>query len=226
MLSPRIDISAEEKMKGIRRSLVAVVALSTALVIGLATSHAAMDNELSVEDSLGRTLNIQQWDVLLNSVSPLDMNPLSREWFHHGRAVYHVSGEGADDFTGVLELGYQIGFPWKLGNGINFSYTTPNLNLDQSTVPGIFGQGGALVVTSPPLIPGVGINIDLGNGPGLQEVSTFKVKVAGADGAVAVAGAHGSVTGAAGGVTLRPYARLTSSDGDSVTTYGEPLEMH
>jgi hypothetical protein len=213
-------------MKGIRWLLVALVALSTALVPGLATSHAAMDNELSVEDSVGRTLNVQQWDVLIHGVFPLDMNPLSREWFHNGRAVYHVTGDGADDFKGVLQLGYQISFPWQLGSGINFSYTTPNLNLDQSRVPGIFAQNGALVVTSPPLIPGVGISIDLGNGPGIQEVSTFKVDVAGADGAVAIAGAHGSVTGAAGGVVLRPFARLTSSDGDSVTTYGEPLEMH
>jgi len=213
-------------MKGIHRSLIALIALSTVLIMCAATSHAAMDNELSVVDSHGRTLDIQQWDVLLKGVSPLDMNPLSREWFHSGRAVYHVNGDGADDFKGVLELGYQIGFPWQLGSGINFTYTTPNLNLDQTRLPGISAQNGALIVTSPPLIPGVGINLDLGNGPGTQEVSTFKVDVAGADGAVAIAGAHGSVTGAAGGVTLRPFARLTSSDGDSVTTYGELWEMH
>jgi hypothetical protein len=213
-------------MKGTCWSLVALVAVVTALITGRATSHAAMDNELSVDDSQGRTLNIQQWDVLLNGVSPLDMNPLTREWFEDGRAVYHVSGDGADDFKGTLELGYQVGFPWQLGNAINFSYTTPNTNLDQTQVPGIFGMPGALVVTTPPLIPGVGINLDLGNGPGIQEVSTFKVDVSGADGAVAIAGAHGSVTGAAGGVVLRPFARLTSSEGDSVTTYGDPWEMH
>ena len=33
------------------------------------------------------------------------------------------------------------------------------------------------------------------------------------------------VTGAAGGVLLRPFARLISSAGDSVTTYGEPWDM-
>ncbi|SIK04766.1 MspA family porin [Mycobacteroides abscessus] len=33
------------------------------------------------------------------------------------------------------------------------------------------------------------------------------------------------VTGAAGGVLLRPYARLISSAGDSVTTYGETWDM-
>jgi MspA len=52
------------------------------------------------------------------------------------------------------------------------------------------------------------------------------VDVAGADGSVAVSNAHGTVTGAAGGVLLRPFARLISSTGDSVTTYGQPWNMN
>ena len=44
--------------------------------------------------------------------------------------------------------------------------------------------------------------------------------------AVAVANTHGTVTGAAGGVLLRPFARLISGTGDSVTTYGEPWNMN
>src|ERR1700741_767861 len=116
-------------MKGIRWSLVALVVMVVAQITGLAASHAAMDNELSVDDSQGRTLDVQQWDTLLNGVSPLDMNPLTREWFEDGRAVYHVTGDGADDFKGTLEWGYQVSFPWQLGNAINFSYTTPNANL-------------------------------------------------------------------------------------------------
>ena len=35
-----------------------------------------------------------------------------------------------------------------------------------------------------------------------------------------------SFTGAAGGVLLRPFARLISKAGDSVTTYGEPWNMN
>ncbi|EID14158.1 MspA family porin, partial [Mycolicibacterium phlei] len=94
------------------------------------TSHAGLDNELSLVDGQGRTLTIQQWDTFLNGVFPLDRNRLTREWFHSGRAKYIVAGEGAEDFEGTLELGYQIGFPWSLGVGINFSYTTPNILLD------------------------------------------------------------------------------------------------
>jgi hypothetical protein len=213
-------------MKVIGRVLAAVIAVLAALFVSTSTSHAALDNELSVVDGSGRTLTIQQWDTFLNGVSPMDRNPLTREWFHSGRAVYHVTGPGASGFAGTLELGYEIGFPYSLGWGLNFSYTTPNLNLDQTSVPFANPAGGSLVVTSPPLFPGVSISADLGNGPGIQEVATFSVDVTGPDGAVAVSNAHGTVTGAAGGLLLRPFARLISKTGDSVTTYGEPWNMN
>jgi hypothetical protein len=209
-------------MKVIGRGVLALIAAGTALFASSGTCYAGLDNELSVVDGKGRTLDIQQWDTFLNGVSPLDRNRLTREWFHSGRAIYHVTGPGADQFAGTLELGYQIGFPWSLGVGVNFSYTTPNINLDQTRV----APAPALIVTSPPLFPGVSISANLGNGPGIQEVATFSVNVAGPDGGVAVNNAHGTVTGAAGGVLLRPFARLISKDGDSVTTYGEPWNMN
>jgi len=208
-------------MKLIGRVLIVLLTALTALFVGAGTSHAGLDNELSLVDGKGRTLTIQQWDTFLNGVYPLDRNRLTREWFHSGRALYNVDGPGSDAFAGTLELGYQIGFPWSLGVGVNFSYTTPNINLDQTTL----FPAPALVVTSPPLFPGVSISADLGNGPGIQEVATFSVDVSGPHGGVAVSNAHGTVTGAAGGVLLRPFARLISKDGDSVTTYGEPWDM-
>ena len=229
-------------MKAISRVLIALVAAIAALFTSTGTSNAGLDNELSLVDGKGRTLTIQQWDTFLNGVFPLDRNRLTREWFHSGKAMYRVAGEDAEDFEGTLELGYQIGFPWSLGVGINFSYTTPNIAFDGFESPvslGILGSsadGGYTDVgvdispfggvQTPPLFPGVSISADLGNGPGIQEVATFAVDVEGADGAVAVSNAHGTVTGAAGGVLLRPYARLIASEGDSVTTYGEPWNMN
>ena len=207
-------------MKVFSRVLVALIAAVAALFVGTGTSHAGLDNELSLVDGKGRTLTIQQWDTFLNGVFPLDRNRLTREWFHSGRAVYSVSGDGSDAFEGTLELGYQVGFPWSLGVGINFSYTTPNILLDDAT------PAQPLQVITPNLFPGASISADLGNGPGIQEVATFSVDVAGPNGAVAVSNAHGTVTGAAGGVLLRPFARLISKDGDSVTTYGEPWNMN
>ncbi|BDX30486.1 porin MspA [Mycobacterium antarcticum] len=207
-------------MKAISRVLVALVAALAALLTSTGTSHAGLDNELSLVDGQDRTLTVQQWDTFLNGVFPLDRNRLTREWFHSGRAKFIVAGPGADEFEGTLELGYQIGFPWSLGVGINFSYTTPNILLDDAT------PANPLQVITPNLFPGVSISADLGNGPGIQEVATFSVDVSGPSGGVAVSNAHGTVTGAAGGVLLRPFARLIASTGDSVTTYGEPWNMN
>ncbi|KQY02921.1 porin [Mycobacterium sp. Root135] len=207
-------------MKAISRVLVALVAAFAALLTSTGTSHAGLDNELSLVDGQDRTLTVQQWDTFLNGVFPLDRNRLTREWFHSGRAKFIVAGPGADEFEGTLELGYQIGFPWSLGVGINFSYTTPNILLDDAT------PANPIQVITPNLFPGVSISADLGNGPGIQEVATFSVDVKGASGGVAVSNAHGTVTGAAGGVLLRPFARLIASTGDSVTTYGEPWNMN
>jgi len=227
-------------MKVFSRVLIAVVAAIASLFVSTGTSHAGLDNELSLIDGQDRTLTIQQWDTFLNGVFPLDRNRLTREWFHSGRAKYIVAGPGADEFEGTLELGYQIGFPWSLGVGINFSYTTPNILLDDASIaPNLTGPLGDPLgptigtgfaplgsVITPNLFPGVSISADLGNGPGIQEVATFSVDVAGPQGGVAVSNAHGTVTGAAGGVLLRPFARLISSAGDSVTTYGEPWNMN
>jgi hypothetical protein len=211
-------------MKVFSRVLIAMVAAVASLFVSTGTSHAGLDNELSLVDGQGRTLTIQQWDTFLNGVFPLDRNRLTREWFHSGKSMYNVAGDGADDFEGTLELGYQVGFPWSLGVGINFSYTTPNILIDDGNITAPpFGLNS---VITPNLFPGVSISADLGNGPGIQEVATFSVDVAGPNGKVAVSNAHGTVTGAAGGVLLRPFARLISKDGDSVTTYGEPWNMN
>jgi hypothetical protein len=210
-------------MKAISRVLIALVAAIASLFVGTGTSHAGLDNELSLVDGQDRTLTIQQWDTFLNGVFPLDRNRLTREWFHSGSARYTVAGPGADAFEGTLELGYQIGFPWSLGVGINFSYTTPNILIDDGNLSGLNPFNS---VITPNLFPGVSISADLGNGPGIQEVATFSVDVTGPNGKVAVSNAHGTVTGAAGGVLLRPFARLISKAGDSVTTYGEPWNMN
>ena len=188
------------------------------------TAQAGMDNQMSLVDGGGRTMTIQQWDTYLDGVYPLDRNRLTREWFHSGKAMYNVVGEGADEFAGTLELGYQVGFPWSLGVGINFSYTTPNILLDDVSISPLGFDPLASVIT-PNLFPGASISSDLGNGPGIQEVATFSVDVEGPEGSVAVANAHGNITGAAGGVLLRPFARLISKRGDTVTTYGEPWNM-
>ena len=61
-----------------------------------------------------------------------------------------MTGPNAAGFAGTLELGYQIGFPWSLGVGVNFSYTTPNINLDQTAIAAHSGAGG----DQPAVVPG------------------------------------------------------------------------
>ena len=212
-------------MKVIGRVLVALAVALAGLFVGSGTASAEMDNQMSLVDGGGRTMTVSQWDTFLDGVFPLDRNRLTREWFHSGRAKYSVAGPGAEEFGGTLELGYQVGFPWSLGVGINFSYTTPNILLDDVSISPLgFDPLGSVI--TPNLFPGVSISSDLGNGPGIQEVATFSVDVEGPEGSVAVANAHGTVTGAAGGVLLRPFARLISKTGDSVTTYGEAWNMN
>jgi hypothetical protein len=214
-------------MRVVNRVLVAVVTAFAGLFVALpGTAQAGLDNQMSLVDGGGRTMTIEQWDTFLDGVYPLDRNRLTREWFHSGRAKYNVAGPGADEFEGTLELGYQIGFPWSLGVGISFSYTTPNILLDQANLSPLNGLDPLASVTTPYLFPGVSISSDLGNGPGIQEIATFSVDVEGPEGGVAVSNSHGTVTGAAGGVLLRPFARLISNAGDSVTTYGEPWNMN
>lgn len=196
------------------------------MVLPEGTAGAGLDNELSLIDSKGRTLQVRQLDTFLNGVAPLDRNRLTREWFHSGRAAYAVSGSYAETFEGTLELGYQVGYPWSASVGLNFNYTTPNTSVLYG-VPNTFGgKPEESYVRTSNLFPSTGINIDVSNGPGVQEVATFSVAVKGATGAVAVSNAHGTVTGAAGGVLLRPYARLIATGGDSVTTYGELWDMN
>jgi hypothetical protein len=211
-------------MKSISRVLVAFLAASSALFVGAGTAQAEMDDQMSLVDGKGRTMTIQQWDTVLNGVFPLDRNRLTREWFQSGRVTYNVAGPGAEEFAGTLELGLQIGFPWTLGVGLNFSYTTPNIFLDDVSIsPLDFNPLGSVI--TPNLFPGATIGADLGQGPGIQEVATISVDVEGPEGTVAAANSHGTITGAAGGVLLRPFARLISQAGDQVTTYGEPWDM-
>ena len=143
-------------MKAFGRVLVALVAAVLSLFLGSGTSHAGLDNELSLVDGQDRTLTVQQWDTFLNGVFPLDRNRLTREWFHSGRAKYNCAGKGCDEFGGTLELGYQIGFPWSLGVGINFSYTTPNILLNRPTSSPMWRtwrscDGRAVSLLAPPI---------------------------------------------------------------------------
>lgn len=204
-------------MRTFVRAAACAVLLSLCSIGVDSQAHAQVDNEHSLVDSQGRTLVVQQSDTFLNGVMPLDRNRLTREWFHTGSVGYTVAGPDAEAFEGTLEIGYQVSFPWSMGVGLTFQYSTPNL--------ATYGWGSALAY-SPPFVPGATISVNLGNGPGLQDVAVTSGTVSGSEGQLAVSNAHGTITGAAGGVLIRPYARLITAEGESVTTYGEPWNMN
>ncbi|MGE2717840.1 MspA family porin [Mycolicibacterium litorale] len=203
------------------RGLLGTLCVALGLMASTGVARAELDDEHSLIDAQGRTLTIQQWDTFLNGVAPLDRNRLTREWFYTGRVKYAVSGPGAEDFEGKVELGYQIQFPWSMGVGLNFTYTTPNYQEWNFA-----GNPNLNSAVTPPLLPGVSINMMLEEGPGIQDIVTIAVPVSGPSGGAAISNGHGTVTGAAGGVTLRPFARLVSSTGDAATTYGEIWNMN
>ena len=169
-------------------------------------------------------MTIQQWDTFLDGVFPLDRNRLTREWFHSGKAVYNVVGPDADKFAGTLELGYQVGFPGHWAWASTSATPPPTSCSTTPTFPHGFQPAGSVI--TPNLFPGVSISSDLGNGPGIQEVATFSVDVEGPNGSVAVANAHGTVTGAAGGVLLRPSPDSSPKLETASPLYGEPWNMN
>ncbi|PXW95308.1 hypothetical protein C8E89_1598, partial [Mycolicibacterium moriokaense] len=59
-------MKTKENMKAFSRVLLAMVAAIAALFVGTGTSHAGLDNELSLVDGQDRTMTIQQWDTFLN----------------------------------------------------------------------------------------------------------------------------------------------------------------
>ena len=210
-------------MKVFSRVLVALIAAVAALFVGTGTSHAGLDNELSLVDGKGRTLTIQQWDTFLNGVFPLDRNRLTREWFHSGRAVYSVAAAARTSSRAPWSSATRWASRGRWASA-STSATPHPTSCSTTRLQSGYNPFGSVI--TPNMFPGASISADLGNGPGIQEVATFSVDVAGPNGAVAVSNAHGTVTGAAGGVLLRPFARLISKDGDSVTTYGEPWNMN
>lgn len=204
-------------MSGRRGPHAALGALSV-LVLGAdpARKVGQWDDTQSTVDSQGRAVSLAHWDTV-DDVS--DRRPLAYEWFHSGCATYGVTGSGTDLFTGTIQLGYLLNVPHSPGSATTFRHGTAGVSLASGDGASAGIGSGRAGGVRPRL--GVVSTVNLGAGPGTHEICTVSVEVSGITGHLGVSHAHGALHGAADGAVLRPFARLISTDGDSLTTYGD-----
>lgn len=201
-------------LKSMRTAVVASAAV-VGLVVGGGSASAAVDDSNSVVDGGGNTITVSQADTFINSVFPLDGSPLTREWFHNGRAIVEVTGPDAADFEGDITLGYQFGYPASLGGELTFSYSTPQLEI---------GDGDAFTVSD--ILPQVGTTVTLEPGPGIEDVEVGTGSASGERTEIQISNVHGTATNIAGNVSVRPYVKVVSSNGDTAVTYGKPWRFN
>ncbi|MGA4691193.1 MULTISPECIES: MspA family porin [Rhodococcus] len=87
------------------------------------------------------------------------------------------------------------------------AYTKTNVIAPSAKVGGLLPQGTA--------------GIELTPAPGIEEVVVAEGEFDGDFKEVQIANVHGAATGVIGPVSLRPFVRVITANGDNVTTYGQ-----
>ncbi len=227
---------SRSKYTGLTRALAVAGVAALAMVLGNGTASAGVDNSSSVVDARGNRVEVLQGDTQFQVVPPLDGVPTSVEFFHNGYAGVNITGPNAAEFKGTtLTIGYQIGYPIALSgatvvlnspglgfvigasNGIDLGLVpTPSLSLNASNHADLAGD----------IIPSQELDIDLAPG-GITTVPLLENQsFDGPAASVRLQGIHGSISGALGAVTIRPYATAVTAGGDTVTTYGVPQKLN
>jgi hypothetical protein len=197
---------------GSMRALILASVVTSGLAITASPAIAAIDSSNTVVDRQDRVVEAIQSDTRIDFVPALDGNPLTREWFHNGEAAFRISGPNAQDWTGHITIGYQVGFPATFNGKLRFQWATPGLSLN------LGGIDSGLRVDS--LIPQLGMELEVGFGSGIQTVECAGGDVSGASGFIRMSGFHGTVSGVVGQTSIRPFVKIISSNGDTVYTYG------
>ncbi|MBY6414576.1 MspA family porin [Rhodococcus sp. BP-252] len=226
------EIQKPRRSRGLKSLGATVVAGASVagLVLGTGTASAAVDSTNTVVDANGNTITVSLSDTFINSVPPLDGNPLTREWFANGVAGWTVTGPDADDFEGTVTVGYQVGYPASLGGSITFGYSTPNFSIGGKSSSNAAGpNGGESSFSTNDLLPSLGFEAEIAPGPGIVDAVGASGNVQGTEGdaegpsgTIQIANVHGTATGILGNVRVRPYVSVTSSTGDVAVTYGQP----
>ncbi|WP_225730337.1 MULTISPECIES: MspA family porin [unclassified Nocardia] len=180
---------------------------------GNATANAAIDSSNTIVDHGERTIEAIQQDTRIDFVPPLDGNPLTREWFHSGEAAFHITGPRAGDWAGHITIGYEVGYPATLNGNLTFNWSTPGLEFE-------LGGSDGLKADLTNVIPTLGLQLQVGFGPGIKDIECAGGDVSGTEGFIRMSGFHGTVSGVLGRTTIRPWVRVVGSTGDTVITYG------
>ncbi|MFZ2178453.1 MAG: MspA family porin [Rhodococcus sp. (in: high G+C Gram-positive bacteria)] len=242
---PNITLTRTDRRRPRGTHAIAVTGIAAlSMVLGNGTASAAVDNASSVVDVEGNRIEVLQGDTSYQVVPPLDGVPTSVEFFHNGYAGVNISGPNAEEFEGTkLTMGYQIGYPvalagativlntpnldWAVGteNSIDFTLDIdPTDGIDLPDELGVSAGNNAEIGGS--IIPSQELDIDLEPG-GITEVPLLEdQEFDGSEALVRLQGVHGSISGAIGPVTIRPYARAVTEDGDTVMTYGVPQKLN
>lgn len=88
----------------------------------------------------------------------------------------------------------------------------------------IEGGGGTVVDTEASvfeILPQATAAVELSPAPGIEEIVVAEGEFDGDFKEVQIANVHGAATGVIGPVSLRPFVRVITENGDNVTTYGQ-----
>jgi len=222
--------------KRFTRSVAVAGIAALAMVMGNGTASAGVDNSSSVIDARGNRIEVVQGDTQYQVVPPLDGVPTSVEFFHNGYAGVAITGPNAEEFKGTqLTVGYQIGYPVSLAGativlnspGLGFAIGSSN-GINLGLVPDftLDLNAGTNAELAGDIIPSQELDIDLEPG-GITTVPLLEgQEFDGSAAVVRMQGVHGSISGAIGPVTIRPYAMAVTENGDTVMTYGVPQKLN
>ncbi|MDQ1202628.1 hypothetical protein QE449_003246 [Rhodococcus sp. SORGH_AS303] len=76
------------------------------------------------------------------------------------------------------------------------------------------------------ILPQVGTTVTLEPGPGIEDVEVGTGSASGERTEIQISNVHGTATNIAGNVSVRPYVKVVSSNGDTAVTYGKPWRFN
>lgn len=218
------------------RALAVVGVAALGIGVGSGTSGAAVDSVSSIVDASDNLVEVSLGDTSIVGVPPLDGSPLTREFFLSGYFEARMTGPTAASLEdSTITFGYQVGYPIALAAAV-IELNTPGLGWEIGSnnaivIGDLFGEGiidleaGNQGLLAGDIIPQQTFAIELEPG-GITNIPIVEDQVFDGPGArIRVGNMQGSVAGALGQVTLRPYAKVVLATGDTVMTYGAPIPV-